>query len=274
MTVPFNTLYADGGAPLTGDGLNTFVQTVDTFPTLRSFIGIDGMQVSVGGQASSGDGKGGVFYFNSSSTASDDNLTVIVPTGGTGAWLRLPITLGITSLSSADGASATFADIGAQAASGANVSAQNLDFHFLDSAGTRQTLRYTITSVGTVITTTGIAASLDFNLSGAGAFGTGDNGSYRINGRTVASGAAAVLSYGVDAAWTTINLGNTGATVDAFGQWVFASGTNLSLAGGYLNLVAITAPGSPSLGWVLYNDIADDHIRLKKSDGTIVDLTP
>lgn len=86
--IPYNTVYIDGGAPGTGDGLNTFVQTCDTFTTLRAFIGLNGMQVSVLGAAAAGDGNGGTFYFSDTSTAADDNVSVIVPTGAVGAWLR------------------------------------------------------------------------------------------------------------------------------------------------------------------------------------------
>lgn len=274
MGVPTNAIYADGGPPLTGDGLNTFVQTVDTFPTLRSFIGVDGMQVSVGGQASVGDGKGGSFYFNSSSTATDDNLTVIVPNGGVGAWLRLPITVGVSGLSSADGATATFLDIGAQAASGTNVSSQNIDLHYLDTGGTRQTTRVNATSSGLVWSATGAGPALDFTLSGVGHFSTGDTGGFRVNGRTVISGDGVTASFSPDTGWTQTNIGNASTTINVFGtQMNLAPGLNVAMEG-YLNLVAITAPAAPAQGWVLYNDVADSHVRLKKSDGTIVDLTP
>lgn len=95
MTAPFNTVYVDGGAPITGDGLNTFVQTCDTFDTLRSFIGTDGMQVSVLGKAAAGDGDGGGFYWNATATGPDDDLNVIIPTAASGGgWIRLPLLSG------------------------------------------------------------------------------------------------------------------------------------------------------------------------------------
>lgn len=91
MSAPSNNVYADGGASVTGDGFNTFVQTVSTMADLRAFIGTTGMQVSVLGQNAVNDLGGGVFYWNDLGTAPDDNgVTTVVPSGsGAGEWTRL-----------------------------------------------------------------------------------------------------------------------------------------------------------------------------------------
>lgn len=91
VTAPQNTVYADGGAPVTGDGLNTFVQTVTTVSDLRAFIGVPGMQAMLEGTSAIADNGQGVFYWNADSTAADDNgITTVVPYGsGAGAWTRL-----------------------------------------------------------------------------------------------------------------------------------------------------------------------------------------
>ena len=51
------------------------------------------MIVQVLGAVTPGDGGQGVYWYNASSTAPDNNSTVIVPTGsvGYGAWLQLPV---------------------------------------------------------------------------------------------------------------------------------------------------------------------------------------
>lgn len=91
MSAPENTVYADGGAPVTGDGLNTFVQTVFTVSDLRAFVGVPGMQVIIQGTTAAGDGGQGVFWWNATGTAPDDNgATTVVPSGaGEGIWSRL-----------------------------------------------------------------------------------------------------------------------------------------------------------------------------------------
>ena len=91
MAPPLPTVSAQGQGATPADQLNTYVQTVQNFAQLRSFTALNDMSVQVLGGASEGDGSQGLFWYNASSTATDDNATVIVPTGNTqGAWLLLP----------------------------------------------------------------------------------------------------------------------------------------------------------------------------------------
>ena len=83
-------LFADGLGSVSADALNSFVQNGGLIASLRSFSANSGMVVYVIGGASADDGKQGSFYYNSTSTATDDGVNVIVPNGQTqGAWLRL-----------------------------------------------------------------------------------------------------------------------------------------------------------------------------------------
>jgi len=91
MAPPLPTVAAQGLGSVGSDQLNTYVQTVQNFAQLRSFVALNDMSVQVLGGASEGDGSQGLFWYDASSTAPDDNATVIVPTGNTqGAWLLLP----------------------------------------------------------------------------------------------------------------------------------------------------------------------------------------
>ena len=91
MAPPLPTVAAQGQGSVGSDQLNTYVQTVQNFAQLRSFAALNDMSVQVLGGASEGDGSQGLFWYDASSTAPDDNATVIVPTGNTqGAWLLLP----------------------------------------------------------------------------------------------------------------------------------------------------------------------------------------
>ncbi len=89
MTAPFPQTYYSGIGEVGADGLNTFVQIVMTYAQMRSFVGLQNMVVCAIGNAAPNDGGQGHFYFNFG-TYTDNNSTVIVPTGYTGgAWLRL-----------------------------------------------------------------------------------------------------------------------------------------------------------------------------------------
>jgi hypothetical protein len=118
MSAPALTVYTDGGASVTGDGLNTFEQTANTMADLRGFVGIDGVQVFVRGTAAPNDGGQGAFYWNSNGTAPDDNgVTTVVPYGsGSGEWTRLRPRIGVRSNILAAGplttVSATFVMLG------------------------------------------------------------------------------------------------------------------------------------------------------------------
>ena len=85
---PLLTLYSAGQGIVSGDGLNTFIQVASNFSQLRTFTGLDSMAVYVLGASVPKDGGQGLFYYNSTSTATDNNSTVIVPNGNVqGAWL-------------------------------------------------------------------------------------------------------------------------------------------------------------------------------------------
>jgi hypothetical protein len=89
MVAPLNTTYIQGQSQVNADGLNTFLQTVNTASDLRTFVGLPGMSINLLGIASVGDGSGGLFFWSPSSTAPDDNLNVIVPpSAASGSWLR------------------------------------------------------------------------------------------------------------------------------------------------------------------------------------------
>ena len=91
MPAPVLTSYRNGIGQVSGDQLDTFEQTCDTFEQLRAFVGTTGIQVSARGRTAPADGYGGDFWWNPGSTAPDDNLNVIVPYGAlVGAWQRLP----------------------------------------------------------------------------------------------------------------------------------------------------------------------------------------
>ena len=84
------------GAQVSSDQLDTFEQTCDTFADLRAFVGTTGIQVFARGQSVPNDGLGGAFWWNDGSTAPDDNLNVIVPSGAlAGAWNRIVVPAGV-----------------------------------------------------------------------------------------------------------------------------------------------------------------------------------
>ena len=90
MSAPYLTVYANGVAPVTGDGFNTFVQSCDNMAQLRAFVGVVGQTIYVRGTTTANDGGQGTFYWNTGNIAADDNgVTTVVPNGsGTGAWTR------------------------------------------------------------------------------------------------------------------------------------------------------------------------------------------
>lgn len=91
MAVPSNATYSNGSGVVSGDQLDTFVQGGMLVANLRVFTGLSNMTVVTLGTSTAGDGGGGEFFWNSTSTATDDGVTVIRPYGLTvGAWLRVP----------------------------------------------------------------------------------------------------------------------------------------------------------------------------------------
>ena len=90
MTAPALTQYVTGSGSVTGDMLNSFEQTCDTFSQLRAFVGTTGMQVFARGTSAPNDGGQGAFYWSSNAVGPDDNFTVIIPPGAaSGGWIRL-----------------------------------------------------------------------------------------------------------------------------------------------------------------------------------------
>lgn len=79
-----------GGQVLTHDQVNAFAQAVDNIAALRLGVGTGHMTVILRGATAPGDGGGGQFYWNGTSAAADDGVSVIQPTGysGVGRWLR------------------------------------------------------------------------------------------------------------------------------------------------------------------------------------------
>ena len=94
MTAPALAVFIQGQGVVSADNLNTFEQTCDNFNELRTIVGVQGMQIFARGTSTPTDGGQAAFYWNATSTAADNDSTVIVPygqTGGMGAWLVIPI---------------------------------------------------------------------------------------------------------------------------------------------------------------------------------------
>lgn len=90
MTAPANYTWAQGQGSVSADNLNTFVQTVVNIAALRNFVGLNNMVCIVQGSVAPNDGGQGTYFYNSSSAATDNGTTIIVPTGNSqGAWIRL-----------------------------------------------------------------------------------------------------------------------------------------------------------------------------------------
>ncbi len=92
MSAPALNQFVQGMGSVTADNLNGFEQTCDTFSQLRDLDGTSGMQVFARGRDYVDDGLQGIFYWNSLSTASDDNINILRPIGGAfqGRWVRIP----------------------------------------------------------------------------------------------------------------------------------------------------------------------------------------
>lgn len=91
MTAPSLAMQINGQGVVTADNFNTFIQSCNVATDLRGFAGTLGIQVYMRGFSAIGDGGQGFFYWNTGSTAPDDNgVTTIVPSSSTaGAWSRL-----------------------------------------------------------------------------------------------------------------------------------------------------------------------------------------
>jgi hypothetical protein len=90
MSAPAPQVQYAGVGTVGADQYNTFVQVVINYAQLRTITGLQDMAILALGTVSEGDGGQALFYFNSLSTALDNNTTVIAPTGSVqGRWLRL-----------------------------------------------------------------------------------------------------------------------------------------------------------------------------------------
>lgn len=74
--------------------INTINGGTGSPTNLRALVGSDATTASipvvvVGGHSAVGDGGGGTFFWDASTATGDNDGTIIVPTGGTGRWLRL-----------------------------------------------------------------------------------------------------------------------------------------------------------------------------------------
>lgn len=88
---PAFTVWANGTGVFSDQWANGVVQGAGLLADARDFVGLNGMTIWLNGLASAGDGGQGCFYYNTSSTATDDGgVTTIQPQGVlTGRWLRL-----------------------------------------------------------------------------------------------------------------------------------------------------------------------------------------
>ena len=93
MSAPTLTDQIQGAGSVSADALNTYVQGCDNVAQLRAFTGVSGMQVFVRGTVTPNDGGQGNYYWSASSTAPDNGLSVVkpsgIPVGYPGAWLLL-----------------------------------------------------------------------------------------------------------------------------------------------------------------------------------------
>lgn len=185
MSAPSLAAQIQGQASVSADNLNTYEQTCDSFSQLRAFIGLPGIQVFARGIVVPSDGGQGVFYWNASATATDDNLNVIVPTGSaTGAWIRIPLTFNTNSAIIYSSAYSTLAaaDAAATAVNGILAIDRNwvLTANFTFSSPVVSFIGGVITRAAYTITFSGRVEGLDyvqmFDASGSGLVTFNKNG--------------------------------------------------------------------------------------------------
>jgi hypothetical protein len=174
-----------------------------------------------------------------------------------------------------DGSTTVFASIGAQAADGANTNSQLLNMFYRDASNARQNVSLAATPNGVTLGTTGVAVAGSFNIGTGAVFRAGDNGGLQIATHSVLVGSGASLGVGSDDAWTTVNLGNNTGTLNLFSGVGGISVPNLRplKMGGPINMLPITAPAVPALGWYIYADSSDGFkLKAKASNGTTIVL--
>ncbi len=92
MAAPALTTYVQGLGQVSADGLNTMMQTCDTFAQMRGLIGVPGMEIACRGGLTIADGLQGFFYWQAGNPGPDNGSTVIVPNGALlGAWVKLAL---------------------------------------------------------------------------------------------------------------------------------------------------------------------------------------
>lgn len=116
MAPPRPAVQIQGMGAISADNANTYVQTVTNYAALRAFPALTNMVAYAQGAATPGDGGQSLFWYNSSSVATDNNSTVIVPTGQLqGAWLALSVgqvqNLLVTGTLTVDGAASFLAAV-------------------------------------------------------------------------------------------------------------------------------------------------------------------
>lgn len=90
MTAPKLAVQIQGMASVSADNLNTYVQWCPNVATLRAFIGLPTMQVSLQGLTTPDDGGQGDFYWLATVSQIDDGKNYIIPPGGGGGgWVRI-----------------------------------------------------------------------------------------------------------------------------------------------------------------------------------------
>lgn len=251
MAAPSNQVFVNGGPSVTGDELNTFVQSVTNVSALRGFIGVTGMQIELMGTTIPGDGGQGVFYWNATGTNPDDNgATTVIPNGsssGNGEWTRLGAagvtvaTLTVTGNATIGG---TLAVAGVPMFNGVSVTKPLIDNVFVQL----------FTSSGTYTPTEGMQyATIELvggGGSGGGVTGAGSNvassgggGGGAYSRKTVTAG-----QVGADA---TVTIGAGGAAPVAGNNNGNAGGTTTVLLVG-TGTLSITAPGGSGGGNMAY----------------------
>jgi hypothetical protein len=92
LSVPKNFVFVQGQGSVDADQINSFVQAVVNIAALRNFSGVGQMLVFVEGAITVGDGGQGFYYWNATTAAADNGISVVRPHGaGVGAWVFLPL---------------------------------------------------------------------------------------------------------------------------------------------------------------------------------------
>lgn len=124
---------------------------------------------------------------------------------------------------SVDGATTTFASIGAQAATGVNINSQNLTFGFRDGAGLGKATTMAASPSGVlVVSTSGIGGSIILGTAASSFYTTTDNSGLVLNNRGSVLASANRLLIGSDVNWTSVELGSGSGPISLFGTRIEA----------------------------------------------------